>query len=116
MQTKLKQFIRDSRKRLVGVMTARKVTDDTVVIGISKCHMGKDKFDKALGEKIADGRIDVAVYESMGTEFAVPVNDIDQMKIAATDMAQVRNFADRTAKFFRVKNVAVAPGSSAKMV
>ena len=46
------QYIRDENRRPIGTMVAIK-KDDQAFLGLSFCNLKKDKFNKALGKKIA---------------------------------------------------------------
>ena len=56
MMKQLVQYIRDERGHRVGVMVAEE-HDGEVLIGVSKCNMKKDKFNRDIGIRIAQGRI-----------------------------------------------------------
>jgi len=51
------QYVRDRKRRRVGVMLARKVNDE-LKISFSLCNMKLDKFCKKRGLLIAQARLD----------------------------------------------------------
>lgn len=54
----LVQYMRDRHRNPVGVMVSIKSEKlNTPLIGLSFCHSKKDKFNKALGRKIAIARV-----------------------------------------------------------
>ena len=58
--------IRRGQNQMVGVLVAKKVDDQTAVVGWSKCHVGKDHFDKIKGLDIAVKRIEKYAKDPVG--------------------------------------------------
>jgi hypothetical protein len=115
-QTEIVQYIRRSRRgtnALVGVMVARKVVKpaaknrkvtkstgkDQLVVGWSKCNVGKDRFDKTLGLHIARSRIEKAIAEG-----AQPTrNERQHHPIPDSIQDDLKQFQERAAHYFRTK-------------
>lgn len=89
----LKQFVRASNGRVVGVMVAS-AKNGCVCVGVSYARhshkdspkkSGGDKFDKDLGESLAVGRMDLGYVPN------VPVKYLDQFHV----------FVNRANKYFQ---------------
>ena len=91
---KLKQYIRDDVKgQPFGIMVADK-TDTGIRFGWSMTHPN-DKFNKALGEKIANNRLEACEPDQM---FVVPTAMVEELNV----------FINRAKKYFRVNTESVA--------
>lgn len=96
MSNKLMQYIRGKGNHPIGVMVAEKLSDHTVVVGVSKCNTKMDRFDKDLGIRIAEGRI--SAHKNRSSVCGVPQSveyDVDQFKY-------------RARRYFRVSNIVLA--------
>jgi hypothetical protein len=79
-------YIRDDKKRPIGVLYAKKVADDRIKVGWSKCNVRCDVFDKKKGRAIAEGRA------LTGSNMELP-----------RDVAKrIDAFCERAAKYFKV--------------
>lgn len=56
---KIKRYLRDERKRPIGVLLMEELPDESIVMAISRCHP-KDEVIKERGTTIAEGRLRAA--------------------------------------------------------
>ena len=91
---KLKQYIREEDGgQPFGIMLADK-TDDGIRFGWSIVHPN-DKFNKALGEKIANNRLESCEPDQM---FVVPTSMVEDLNV----------FINRAKRYFRANSESVA--------
>jgi len=88
-------------------MVAEKIDPETVGIGVSKCHVEKDVFDRKRGFEIAAGRLR---YHKTS---CFPVNGSTELPLVpGVKSSEIERFADSARKFFRLSNVVAVYGSA----
>jgi hypothetical protein len=89
------EYIRDNDNEPHGCLVG-KMVGDTVMIGLSSCNGVKDRFEKARGRKIAEGRIDAGRCSAMRKETLQMVYQKDLLA-----------FRDRCHRYFKTDKIEV---------
>jgi len=85
----LKQYVRGTRNRKVGVLVAERNSEGKITVGHSKWCTGRDMYNRSLGDKIAIDRMRKG-------SFVLPADSI---------RVEYINFLDRCSRYFKVPRI-----------
>ena len=109
----IKKVVTSKRGNPIGVLVAKKVTDDVVKIGWSVCNW-RDNFSKKRGQFIAENRANVLDHYNDvfifigGSDDEVSFCDIDGREIPFKIENDIAKFAIRCSHYFKTKNIFVS--------